>query len=199
LPSKFTLLLTAALASAAAAPIAACSANSDDAVLTCQDAPRTRPTSGGESFVAFERDFQCFTAWESFDIGESAPDIANLHSAGKRVAYVSQRPPKGSTVFPVGTIITKVAMADHDPLDWQIFAMVKRGGGFNDLGGGWEWFELRQSATGQSTIVWRGLGPPIGEGYSAQGASCNDCHGEMAKGNDFVQGPPLQLSSLTQP
>ena len=72
--------------------------------------------------------------------------------------------------------------------------MVKRGGDFNEAGAtGWEWLELK-IGEGDPAILWRGVGPPVGEGY-AQGATCNDCHGS-AKKNDFVQSTPLTLDRL---
>ena len=146
----------------------------------------------GSSFIAVERDFRCFRSWSRLELG--AGSGTTVHDMGQRVAYVNRKPGPGQKTFPVGTMIVKTTQSEKAPEDWQIFAMVKRGGGFNASGASdWEWFELK-IADGSPTLLWRGLGPPVGEGY-AQGASCNDCHA-TAKPNDFVQSPGLALSGF---
>ena len=45
-------------------------------------------------------------------------------------------------------------------------------------------------------ILWYGVAPPAGENYSGSpSGTCNDCH-SVAKSNDYVQSPPLQLDKL---
>src|SRR4051794_5951983 len=89
-------------------------------------------SEGGDAFIAFQRDFQGFRSWESFDAGNDATTDGG-HEAGLRTAYLSRRPAKGSPGFPLGTLIVKTI----DPGDGgpgQIFAMAKREGGFNSNG-----------------------------------------------------------------
>lgn len=76
----------------------------------------------------------------------------------------------------------------------QLFAMVKRGGGYNAVGAlGWEWFELAERKDGSVAIKWRGLSAPSGESYGNDPhGTCNACH-ERAKANDFVKSPALAL------
>lgn len=147
------------------------------------------------AFVAFERDFQGFHAWRSFPLPMgSAQGMAHLD--GMRTDYVDKLPPAGAKAFPVGTIIVK-ELANGDLPDRQVFAMVKRGGGYNDTGArGWEWFELRNRRDGSVAIVWQGVGPPSSESYGGDPAGgCNECHGHAAA-NDFVQSAPLMLGAV---
>lgn len=150
-----------------------------------------------EPFVAFERDFQSFRRWETFPLGDR-PAMGVVHLAGMRTDFVNHRPPKGASSFPVGTIVVKEIGSAANPDTHQIFAMVKRGGGYNMQGAvGWEWFELQPRAEGGVTIVWRGTGPPNGEVYGSEKVgTCNDCHGTAAT-NDYVLAPPLSLQTLT--
>jgi hypothetical protein len=109
--------------------------------------------------------------------------------------YLNQAPPHGSTEFPVGTIIVK-DLGPGPGTAATTFAMVKRGGGFNEQGAtNWEWFELQNNADASVTILWRGAEPPAGQAYSGEPTACNTCHG-TAKSNDFVQSQPLQLSNF---
>ena len=150
--------------------------------------------AGDPVFIAFSEDFADFQSWTSFYLGDLPPTINEI--PGPRTVYIKQLPPKGSQSFPVGTMIVK-AIQVGDPVDWQIFAMVKRGGGFNDVGAvGWEWFELSLKL-GALNVVWRGNAPPNGMGYGGGigGGVCNTCHAS-ATANDFVQSAPLQLNTL---
>ncbi len=143
------------------------------------------PTPGGV-FVALERDFQGFRAWERAVLpGTGAQSITHL--AGRRTEYVNARPPGGAAAFPVGTILVK-EIETGAPAGHQLFAMVKRGGGFNARGArGWEWFELRARRDGSVGIVWRGLNAPDGESYGGDPmGGCNGCH-ETAMDHDYVK------------
>jgi hypothetical protein len=110
------------------------------------------------TFLAFETSFRDFHQWEAFP-AETGDEIPNSpHLAGKRTAYLNQRPPPGSTSFPVGTIIVKEIIND-DPTQSDVVARVKRGGSYNARGAsGWEWFELRYGTGGTLGIWWRGVG-----------------------------------------
>ena len=64
------------------------------------------------TFLAFESSFRGYHQWEAFPV-ETADGIPDSpHLAGKRTAYLNQRPPPGSTSFPVGTIIVKEIVND---------------------------------------------------------------------------------------
>lgn len=141
----------------------------------------------GTEFVALLSDLSPYSTWMSYFVPESA---AMFHdTAGPRTIYINQLPPKGATSFPIGTIIVKV-IDDGTPGGQQIFAMVKRGGCFNDFAPGWEWFGL-DVANGTLGIQWRGVTPPLGAGYGGVNV-CNNCHAD-AQANDYVQAKELQL------
>lgn len=150
-----------------------------------------------EPFIALERDFQSFQRWTRVDLS-NRPAHGESHAAGEAHEYVNRLPARGSSSFPVGTMLVKtVANLDHEEAD--VFAMVKRGGGYNRSGAlGWEWFELRRRDDGSLGIVWRGLNPPSGEGYGGDPmGGCNGCH-QMASHNDFVLASALTLSKLAE-
>jgi hypothetical protein len=164
------------------------------AAATSCSAPSSSDTT---TFVAFADDFAPYESWTSFDVGE-IPDPNGVDLAGPRTVYVNRLPPHGATEFPVGTILVKVVRTDDVPQDWQMFALVKRGGGYDGDGApNWEWFGLSTDASGHVVIDWRGTGPPPDGGYGSIGGalSCVLCHA-AARGNDYVQTPELQLSSF---
>jgi hypothetical protein len=145
-----------------------------------------------EPFIAFERDLQAFRDWERIQLVDR-PAQGVTHEKGNAREYVNRRPAPGAKVFPVGTILVKEmsggAEGDH------IFAMVKRGGGYNARGApGWEWFELKERKDESFAIVWRGINAPDGESYGGDPmGGCNDCHQLGAK-NDYVRAEALSLS-----
>jgi hypothetical protein len=165
------------------------------AAFSCQAAAgRERQLPGREPFIALERDFQDFEAWTRVELGER-PSHGETHAAGEAREYVNVMPPKGSKTFPVGTILVKSVTKDAKKQD--VFAMVKRGGGYNEMGSkGWEWFELKKREDGSYGVKWRGINPPNGEGYSGDAAGgCNGCH-QMALENDYVLAEKLTLSKF---
>ena len=166
-------------------------------------APRPLPTQ--EPFIALERDFQGFEGWSKVDLSQR-PAVSETHASGDAHEYVSHLPAPGSKEFPVGTILVKTVKSNHPPQggteakaanDTDIFAMVKRGGGYNRRGAlGWEWFELRRRGDDTLGIVWRGVNPPSGEGYGGDPlGGCNGCH-QMAVANDYVHATSLALAKL---
>lgn len=175
-PSVASVLIIAALA-----PITGCGGDGD----SVEEEPAV--------FIAFEREFQDYHRWTSYAMTDGA-DQGLAHLAGMRTVYVNRLPHKGAATFPVGTIVVKELGASA-VAERSVFAMVKRGGGFNTEGAlGWEWFELHNQSDGTVTILWRGVGPPDGEKYGGDPAAggCNECHG-TALMNDFVRSVPLQL------
>jgi hypothetical protein len=158
----------------------------------------------GQTFIALASTFQSFRTWQSFH--DNGPPDDGTYPAmvlGPRTQYINQLPPHGATQFPVGTVIVEA----RESGTMKIFASVKRGGGFNLAGAkNWEWFELQEGSGGSAmpqdpgapvSIVWRGVGPPIGDAYGADGsASCNTCHTTCGGSNDYVCSPELQLVSF---
>jgi hypothetical protein len=167
------------------------------------------PTPSGSSGIVTSDDpqaFACFRNWTSTPgVGPpGAPDPSGetdggIHS-GPLTTYINKPPPHGSTSFPVGTIIVKeqsnpaIALTDR-----QIFAMVKRGDGYNTPPGqtvplNWEFFELQNIDTCNVNVVWAGF-PLAADPYAANPFVCDECH-EGAKSNDYVWTVGLTLSSF---
>jgi hypothetical protein len=105
-------------------------------------------------------------------------------------------PPAGAKAFPVGTILVKGIEVQSTPQSWQMFAMVKRGGDYDQGAPGWAWFGLSIDAHADVAIDWRGEGPPPDGSYGSFGTSlgCVFCHAN-AKNNDYVQTPALELAN----
>lgn len=159
-------------------------------------------TAGSEppaptTFVALASDFQPYATWTNFYVGD-VPDPNGVDLTGPRTVYVNRLPPHGATEFPVGTMLVKVVQTDPKPQDWQMFGLVKRGGGFDEEGApNWEWFGLALDASGRVVIEWRGTGPPPDASYGSFGAAlgCVFCHAN-ARANDYVETPQLELSKF---
>ena len=98
------------------------------------------------TFVPFAKDFQGFRTWEAFPLPTQVAAPAsnvNVHLGGKRTLYLKARPPKGSTTFPVGTLIVKEVLGAGEN---KLFAMTKRGGDYNSNGAkGWASFSMVSS------------------------------------------------------
>lgn len=146
--------------------------------------------------VAYASSFDCFQSWSSAAAVSQNDAGDGLHGVGPLQVYWNQSPPHGSTSFPVGTIIVKET-EEADVTQRIVFAMVKRGNGFNSGGAdGWEWFSLQNNADGSVNILWRGVVAPAGETYANQAiGNCNGCHNGAAA-NDDVWDEALQLSSF---
>jgi hypothetical protein len=145
-------------------------------------------------FLAFSKDFRGYHSWTAFDATDGA-DLAGIHDGSTVTEYINHPPPSGSTEFPVCTIVVKEATGGTIP--HELFAMVKRGGGFNKGLPGWEWFELANLTddTDSVKIVWQGFGPPDGESYGGDSTNgCNTCHSDC--GNDGVCAKELALDSF---
>jgi hypothetical protein len=154
------------------------------------DSTETKPT---ETFIPFASTFGSFRTWTSFHSDGPAAGTFPPDVLGPRTQYVNELPPKGSTKFPVGTVIVEARESGAK----NIFAAVKRGGDYNPTGArDWEWFELKENDGGPVTIVWRGVGPPIGETYGGDATGgCNACHATCAD-NDYICGAKLRVGSF---
>jgi hypothetical protein len=173
--------------------IGACAAA---ASTTANQCPSPTIQAGLTEFVAFANDFDCFHSWNN--AAAQADDDAGdgLHGVGPLRVYWNVSPPASSTAFPVGTIIVKET-EETDPTARTVFAMVKRGGGFNSSGANnWEWFSLQNQADGSVLILWRGVVPPADQTYAGQPiGDCNGCH-TLASSNDYVWDLALQLANF---
>jgi len=138
-------------------------------------------------FIAFTRDFDGFRSWPHVDVYPDAGPGDPAHVESHLVEYINAPPPAGATEFPVKTIIIKEGLSAAGS---RLFAMVKRGGGYNGGGArGWEWFELSEPSGPGSPplILWRGTTPPITETYGGNvNADCNACHVKAARDAVFV-------------
>ena len=168
-------------------------------VAGCGTSTRTAEESRDERiksgvFVAVSEDFRGYHTWDAYDVTGGAAD-AGIHDGSKVMEYLNAPPKSGADEFPIGTVIVKEATggtAMH-----EIFAMVKRGGGFNSVARGWEWFDLLPANDGKDgvTIHWRGFGAPAGDTYGgAVNGGCNTCHRDC--GNDAVCAKELALSNF---
>lgn len=143
-----------------------------------------------ETFLAFSSTFAAFRSWPSFHSDGPANDgTFPADVLGPRTQYINAPPPHGASEFPVGTMIVEARESG------KIFAGVKRGGGFNTGGArNWEWFELSDAPV---TIVWRGVGPPLGDTYGGDpNGGCNACHMKCGANNDYVCSPRLALGAF---
>jgi hypothetical protein len=155
-----------------------------------------RPSDAGiddSVFLAFAKDFEGFRSWPHFDVTMDE-DGGAPHPQPRLIEYINRVPPHGSTAFPLRTIIVKEAnSAPASPPT----AMVKRGGNFNPDGAvDWEWFDLVNIAGGGTSILWRGVGPPVNQGgYGGDpNGGCNDCHTPAR--NDCVLATALKLENF---
>jgi hypothetical protein len=173
--------MTLALAVIGAASIAGCGGDSKDSSTQSSDTA---------CFVALASDFAPFKSWTSNHYDAPTDIAGNVHVAGPRTEYYNRAPDKGAKAFPVGTIIVKV-IETTDTSAHHVFAMVKRGCGFNENGAkDWEWFELSD----KNDILWRGVIPPSGDNYNGDPTGgCNSCHGNGCATNDSVCSPSAAL------
>lgn len=150
------------------------------------------PGDASETFLAFSSTFAPFRSWTSFHSdGPTDDGTVPADVLGPRTQYINTPPPHGASEFPVGTVIVEARESGLQ----KIFAGVKRGGGFNTGGAtNWEWFELTDAPV---TIVWRGVGPPLGDTYGGDpSGGCNACHAKCGAANDYVCSPRLALGAF---
>lgn len=165
-------------------------------LVSCSGAPGSADATAGASgssdvFLAFADNFRGYHAWPSYDVTDGAA-LVGIHDGSTVMEYINEPPASGSSEFAIGTMIVKEATGGTIP--HELFAMAKRGGGYNRGAPGWEWFELENLDDGQDSVkqIWRGVGPPIGEMYGGDpDAGCNQCHTDC--GNDAVCAKPLSL------
>jgi len=123
--------------------------------------------------------------WELPNIGQSAE---GHQRGGPSWLYLNRGAPAYDEPMKPGTVLVKVVELGDGPEDWELHAMVKRGGEFNERGAtGWEYFDLVVQDD-VPVITWRGEGNaanPGGYGRALGGAAigCNDCHALVGAGD----------------
>ena len=163
----------------------------------CDDTPQV--------FIALQSDFASFESWNSYQLSQ-AP--LSGHPDGPRVGFLNKKPPHGSITYPVGSIIVKevqATAANGDFTQWPLFAMAKRGGGYDSAAAkDWEWFLLSFTKNRIPVIVDRGLAPtsnPDGGDFymnaTGAGLRCNYCHAALnTEQTDHVLSPLLAPSTF---
>lgn len=151
-------------------------------------------------FVAMQDDFRGYATWPSRELGTTT--LAG-HPSGPRRVYIRGAIRPGDTAWPVGTMLVKEIRVMESPQSWELFAMVKRGGGYNpDGAAGWEFFLLRLNSAGVPVLVSRGYAPSNGQfdPYTGLGMGCNGCHGHPdARAFDSILTPSLRPGGTTAP
>jgi hypothetical protein len=158
------------------------------------------PVEDAGTWAPVPSDCENYESWTSFDLGGDDAGAGGADACAHlldvpRTAYINKTPPHGSTEFPVGTMIIKEIKTTPDPSTWQVFAMAKRGGGFDPGSGcvGWEWYGLdAPDGGGGCHFQWSGTQPTANEAYASCGP-CASCH-SSAQSNDCVIAPELSLS-----
>lgn len=150
-------------------------------------------------FIALQSHFADFTTWPKTKLGEGA---LMGHPMGPRYGYLKQPAPAGATRYPVGALIVKTIENGASMQEWDVFAMAKRGGGYNPGGAkDWEFFTLKMNGAGVPIIFSRGTNPVDadvdgGNGNyldpGMTGVTCNRCHGVVGtEVNDHVLSAAL--------
>jgi hypothetical protein len=167
--------------------------------LACGCSDSGGSVSTGSTEAVFATTFYGFHSWPSV-VAVGPPGMTDaVHTLMPLRAYINKMPPHGSTVFPLGTVIVKEVDVG-DLTTRQIFAMVKVGNNFNDMGAvNWKWCDLSNTSdpTLPVSMNWCAYGPPTGtvDSYGGNPNTCNDCH-VLAQPNDYVWTEALQLSSF---
>lgn len=168
------------------------------AASSCGAPAPVDPRQGPGTFIAFDPDFAGYRSWQSYDLGVMTPPG---HPMGRQVLYVSRALPTGATRFEDRTIIIREIQADPDPTKWDLFAMARRGGGYNAMGAlDWEFFILSLDSQGAPHIVSRGISPNETSSspyHPGEGITCNTCHGgEEARRGDCVLSAEIRPSTI---
>lgn len=156
----------------------------------CGSAPAVEPAAKTvrDPFIAMQSDFLAMFAWQQWEVPDIGSNFGHRRG-GPSHLYVNRPVPEFHEPMPVGTILIKTVEIGDDPRDWDVHAMVKRGGDFNARGApGWEYLELGLTEDEEPIILWRGEGDarnPGGYGRRLDGTpvGCNECHGAVEAGD----------------
>ncbi|MBZ0116873.1 MAG: hypothetical protein K8H88_07760 [Sandaracinaceae bacterium] len=144
-------------------------------------APPARPS------IALANDFHGFRDWIRVQLPEQALTEGHASSPA-RFTYLDRPAPPPGEPFEDGSILVKT-VEEGDPAEWEIHAMVQRGGNYNSDGAaGWEFFALTFDARGELFIAWRGTGDERAaylDPVTGQRRACTTCHG-LVPDRDYV-------------
>lgn len=142
-------------------------------------------------FIPNASDFQDFQSWPVA--------VHRTDRAGRPMSlYMNHAVPAEGYEFEKATIVVKAVEIGDGVSDWEVHAMVKRGGNYGRHGApGWEFLNLRALESGAVVILDRGDGTGLSH-YSdptemaGTDAVCLDCHGD-AGDNDYVMAPEFRI------
>jgi len=139
-------------------------------IFSCSSTTDSADDSNNE-FVADLDDFKNYQNWTEVDLLYGPdPLLQSAHGADDglyRRIYVKDNVQPENGKYPTGTIILKELRDPDGNLTGALTVMVKRGGGFNPDGNGWEWF---MTDTKLETIITQG------DDATAGGGACATCH-----------------------
>lgn len=157
----------------------------------------TLPPGEGSTDLQFIPTATDLTGFQDWPVAVHRTD----HAGRPMSLYMNQAVPAEGYEFEKMTMIVKTVEIGGAMDQWEVHAMVKRGGGYGVHGApGWEFLNLRVLNTGAVVILNRGDGTGLG-GYSdpaemsGTDAVCLDCHGD-AGDNDYVMAPEFRIGTL---
>ena len=160
------------------------------ALLGCGGDEAAPPEPG--LFIALSPQFRDFRSWPRVAISAGDDPIDPTQPF---FAYANMPPPAAGAQYPVGSILVHTVELTEDPMSWEVFAMVKRGGGYNASGArDWEFFRLGFASGDVPFIISRGFSPVDDGIYSSgPGRGCNGCHAATdAAAHDYVLSRQLR-------
>lgn len=139
----------------------------------------TNSDQDNNEFIATLDDFKGYTSWTQVasNIGPD-PLLMTAHGANDtltRNVYFNEEARLQDGAYPSGSIIIKELRDDQNMLQGGITIMVKRNGGFNEEGNGWEWF---MTDTNLESILVQG------DNASAMDGACAGCHAQANTNNN---------------
>ncbi len=146
--------------------------------LAC-DKKSTDSNDKEQEFVATTDDFKDYKSW-TLKATKNGPDpfLKTAHGVEDsltRKIYFNSAAKAKSGNYPVGSIILKELTDANGNLQGAFTVMVKRGGGFNPDGNGWEWFMV---STDFKTVMTQG------DNATAGGGLCASCHSAANQNNN---------------
>ncbi len=139
---------------------------------------------GSKEFVADLNDFKDYQNWTEVDLLYGPdPLLQAAHGANDglyRRVYIKDNAQPENGKYPTGTIILKELRTPDGTLTGALTVLVKRDGGFNPDGNGWEWF---MTDTDLTTVITQGDNATAGSGACA---SCHSGANVNNNGTDWV-------------
>ncbi len=130
-------------------------------------------------FIATLDDFNDYASWTQV-ASNKGPDPLLMTAHGvndtlTRNVYFNDEARLQDGEYPTGSIIVKELRDEQNMLQGGLTIMVKRNGGFNENGNGWEWF---MTDTNLETILVQG------DNASAMDGACAGCHAQANTNNN---------------